>query len=603
MCANFGLDVEVDIPEGHKQWSDKRHTLKTKEEWRDFTVARGECRHCNADWGIHSNHAVRVIARYFLSLSLPFADCPNVECVNHGKNVYEHWTNRRSPSRAYRREGPHRVRCRGCGKLIILGTPRGVHITARKQEGRKRPEPYPTWVTRGRWEDIISGLYSGRSITDTYEQFNLSPGNYYRTLRRIGRRLTDYHSFRNARLLRPDGPALAHDGPARVYTDVLQVSLQAHRKDRRHTLLDVIVSVMLAERKIYVLAAHPCFLPKPLCPNTPAQKRDEERPMFQRRWSSVLHADTPINPNLATEEHTKRAVDLERDGCFISPPYAQLAHFLVIQKMLGRYRDIHCYMDGARDLSKAALVAFRERIIAGGAVVAESDAGRADRPKRAEVVLYQHERSATVGRSSARRWGRPLDRAWADAEKRFAEQLSPPDELQLQGDEPDPKVLADKYRLAFHGGFSDDGNWAWLRYPRDTAAYRNCRTLWATRMPTKTFESHGESALSRAMLQPVDSIMNSMRARVRPIARPLLSASGRSYRSNYIQPDVMLNELSVYLLRQNYNIRRKSTRPIIPAAAMGLLDDDEPHVDLTDCAWNFHLGVEHAELISRWVRQ
>ena len=79
-------------------------------------------------------------------------------------------------------------------------------------------------------------------------------------------------------------------------------------------------------------------------------------------------------------------------------------------------------------------------------------------------------------------------------------------------------------------------------------------------MPAKTFESHGEATLSGAMLQPVDSIMNSMRARVRPIARPLLSASGRSYRSNYIQPAVMFDELSVYLLRQNYGIRRKSSR-------------------------------------------
>ena len=603
MCANFGLDVEVDIPDGRAQGSDERHVLKTYLKHPRFTVASCKCRYCGTEWGLHSNHAVRVIARYFLSLSLPFADCPDVACENHGKNVFEHWTNRRGASRPYRREGAHKVRCRGCERVITLGTARGVHVTARKESGRQRPKPLPAWVTRGRWEDIVSGLYSGRSITDTYEQFNISPGNYYRTLRRIGARLRDYHCVRNARLLHPEGPA-HDDGTARVYTDVLQVSLQAFRRERRHTILDVIVSVMVAERKIFILAAHPCFLPIALGPAEDALESELIRPEFEREWCSVLHAQTPIDSDLTPNKQDEKKPDLDRPGQFISAPYAQLAHFLVVQKMLSRFRDIHCYMDGARDLSKAALVAFRDRIIAGGAAVTESDGAHAQPRKGAEVVLYQHKRSTTVGRKPLTvRRGSPLAPAWRGAEKRFAKQENPPGEIPLSGGEPDPQVRAGLYRKAFHGAFSDDGHWAWLRYPRDTAAYSNCRTLWATRMPTKTFESHGEAALSEAMLQPVDSIMNSMRARVRPIARPLLSASGRSYRSNYIAPGVMHDELSVYLVRQNYAIRRKTSRRIIPAAAMGLLDDDEPPLNVTDCAWSFRLGVEHAELISRWLRQ
>ena len=134
-------------------------------------------------------------------------------------------------------------------------------------------------------------------------------------------------------------------------------------------------------------------------------------------------------------------------------------------------------------------------------------------------------------------------------------------------------------------------------------AYRRCRTLWLTRMPGKSFESHGRAALSRAMLQPVDAIMNSMRARVRAIARPLLRASGRSYRSNYIMPGVVYDELSVYLLRQNYDIRRKSSRQIIPAATWGLRRANEPHLNLFEHAWGFRLGVKHAARISGWLRQ
>ena len=180
---------------------------------------------------------------------------------------------------------------------------------------------------------------------------------------------------------------------------------------------------------------------------------------------------------------------------------------------------------------------------------------------------------------------------------------NPPDQMPLATGASDPKVRADLYRIAFQGGHSKKGGWAWLHYPRDSDAYRNCRTLWLTRMPDKTFKSHGKAALSGAMLQPVDSIMNSMRARVRSLARPLLRASGRSYRSNNVAPGVVLDELSAYLLRQNYDIRRKSSRQIIPASTWGLLDEEEPRLDVFDCAWNFRLGVTHAALISRWMRQ
>ena len=45
-------------------------------------------------------------------------------------------------------------------------------------------------------------------------------------------------------------------------------------------------------------------------------------------------------------------------------PYAEVAHFLVVRKMLDRFETIHCYMDGAKELYGAALVAFRDRILA-----------------------------------------------------------------------------------------------------------------------------------------------------------------------------------------------------------------------------------------------
>ena len=290
-----------------------------------------------------------------------------------------------------------------------------------KTEDRKRPRPPPEPVVRRRWRNILDGLYASRSVSDTYDQFDISPVVYYASLRRIAARLRDYHSFRNAALRRPEGPH--SDGPAHVYTDVMEVSLQAYRRDRRHAILGVIVSTMMARRKIFVLGAHPYFLPAHLCPEDDLA-RDESRPEWERRWCSVLHADTPVDPDLSDDEMEKAEPDVDRGGYFIVPPYAQVAHFLVVQKMLSRFDNIHWYMDGARELSKAALVALRGRILVGGASVGDiGDHGQ--QHKGAEIVLYQHDKAnrqhgPTGARTEGaeRRWKPPGPRRRSDSRRR-----------------------------------------------------------------------------------------------------------------------------------------------------------------------------------------
>ena len=88
-----------------------------------------ECLECNQEFIPRANGSIRAIARHFLSQSLPFADCPEISCSNHGANIYED----------YRKYGQarvaHRVRCKGkryaqdadrkqpCGKTFALGEP------------------------------------------------------------------------------------------------------------------------------------------------------------------------------------------------------------------------------------------------------------------------------------------------------------------------------------------------------------------------------------------------------------------------------------------------------------------------------------------------
>ena len=121
MCPNFGIRFEGDIPEGRKQGSDKRYALRLILGARGRPVAVIECYCCGQISRLASNRAIRPIARYFLSLSVPFADCPNTECQNHGVNLYEHWPPRGEGPRPYRCTRAHEARCKRCERNTASG--------------------------------------------------------------------------------------------------------------------------------------------------------------------------------------------------------------------------------------------------------------------------------------------------------------------------------------------------------------------------------------------------------------------------------------------------------------------------------------------------
>ena len=607
MCPNFGRDLAVEIPDGRAQASDQYHTFRKKKLPKGHLVGEIECALCGQSSRLPSNRALRPIARYFLSLSLPFADCPNEQCRNHGINLFENWANTGSGlSRFYRRQRDDKtVRCSACGKAFSLGTalpvPAGRELKT-SETSELQARRFKARQEKKRWKEIIEGVVASRSVTDTFERLGIPIDSYYRDLQRIGRRLRDYHSWRNAGLLRPE--RARQEAPVGVYSDVMDISLRANREERRYFLFKVIVSVLLAENKIYVLAAHPFFLPKRHCPWDEARRPDVERFEFEKAWISVQHPGWNRAPGMSGEERMEDFPELGRGGYFIRSPYAEVAHFLVVQKMLSRFQVLHCYMDAAQEMSASALVAMRDRVLAGRPDQNEDRDRRTKPPKRAEIALYQHEKAKGVKAKKARlRKGKPLEDAWAEMEERFDAQEVPDDLLKGAVGRHDPKVRASLFKLAFKGARSKKGAWAWLEFPPDSAAYRRCRTLWVTRMPGKDHLEYGLPTLRGARMQPVDAIMNSMRARVRAVSRPLLRADGRGYRSSYMLPEVVMAELWVYLLRQNYTLRRKTTSQRIPARALGLVTDGASRLDLLEVAWGFRLGLEHGHRISRWQRR
>lgn len=389
MCENFGVDMDVAIPARRKQASDGRYGFARRVDPAGETVGAMKCRLCGMSAHLPANASIRPVARHFLGLSLPFADCPNADCPNHGVNVFEHWVETGARGRRrYRRERENMVRCRSCGTTVGLGHALGARNSRQ---------------SKSRWANVLDAVTLGLSVSTAYERDGIPFASYYAVLARIGARLGDYHAYRNARLLRK---AAERRTPFRIYTDVIQVTLQGFGDvKRRHALLDVIVSVTEMDREYFVLAAHPFFLPEKRCPDEDRLREDGGRPVVERRWDCLQHPFRPVDPGMSADERLETLSTEGRGGYFVGSPYAQIAHFLVVRKMLSRQRVVHCYMDGAKELASSALIVFRDMVADG------PRSGRAElqgAPGRAEIVLYQHDKKAkhrrtggTLGSGSA----------------------------------------------------------------------------------------------------------------------------------------------------------------------------------------------------------
>ena len=116
LCENFGVCYDGPHPEGGAgSVSDARYRL-------DLANWQAKCRHCGLSFQMLPNQAARPLARHFLSLSLPFADCPDPECANHGLNLFENCPPKGAPGpRRYRWSAPHQAVCCACQGRFTVG--------------------------------------------------------------------------------------------------------------------------------------------------------------------------------------------------------------------------------------------------------------------------------------------------------------------------------------------------------------------------------------------------------------------------------------------------------------------------------------------------
>ena len=220
MCPNFGRRYGGPEPNaGDKAAHGDRYRV-------DLGACRLRCKFCGQSFAFKSNLCVRPVARHFLALSLPFADCPNPGCANHGANVFERFAKRGGRGRRHRRDGPFRVARRSCGARIRLGE--ALHIEQSRSAKRSVA-------------GVLDGVRTGDSITEAVEHLGVGVGAYYDRLERSAARLRDNLAWRNAKL--PHPRFMKAGQPVRVQTDVLEASLQRFGEVPRHRTLRWIVSV------------------------------------------------------------------------------------------------------------------------------------------------------------------------------------------------------------------------------------------------------------------------------------------------------------------------------------------------------------------------
>ena len=640
-CQNFGIHYEGATATGNETVNDDRYRF-------DGQRGRLRCRSCGQSFKLKANQGISPLARYYLELSLPFADCPKADCSNHGYNVFEHYTPGEPIStRRYRHDSMYTMRCEACTRRFRLGE--ALHAT--QSGGLKKSLRH-----------IIDGVRTRRAVTDTIELISIATGTYYSRLFRISARLKDYQAWRNVRLLRKEfGNS---NKPIRIFTDTLQVSLQRWGNAARYQNLDIVTSVVAVGNTYYILAAHPGFLPDKYCPDgAPPQPMDdpaEDIPSYLDGWDCVQHLYKKLSSR--GKGQMEDLPDIGKGGYFSISPYTELAHFLVVRKMLSRFRKVHYIMDGSQTLYSAALTALAPDI----------------RERKAEIVLFQHEKNSRdkdrfVSAESVPRgaWEERrkamLDSAWHEMRERFKARPNKKGDLLLAESRLDAKTKAKMeaqlMKHAFKGGYSKSGGWAWLTYPPNNKLYKNNRILWLTWAPDKDYESLGRDLLWRATLQPVDSAFNFLRQRTYGLRRPVFRARpGRSYQDAYVDPRVICAELWIVLLWRNYGLRVKTpkkasiTPPATavgltipeesppatavdlttpeesppatagelttpeesppattvdlttpkespPATAVGLTTPKETPPDMVRYAWEFRLGCEHARRMTRWLRE
>ena len=448
MCPNFG--VLYGAVEGPGSY-DLRYKLRRNKHGRLLGL---RCNFCELSIELHSPKSLRSIAQHFLSESLPFACCRDPACGNYGVNAFQYYERSyEGRGRPYKQGSEVQMICNLCGRSFSLGSAFGR---------TNKPS------VRRKISALIHSVAMGRTVTDAIESGH-NPGAYYHRVLAIGRALRDYLAYRNALLIKPSFGDLEKQS-VRVYTDVIQLSLnKLGDGPTRSQLVDVIVSAIRTGERVYILAAHACFLPESKCPKELGELEDDKEipDPLERRWDALItFLDEGSTLSDEEDDSSPDLADEGFQGQLVRSPYAEVAHFLAVNRMLSRFGRRYHYMDGSRTLFTSALVAMRNEARSG----------------RAQIASFQYKKGREAQRTFFEKPPQRVDRpvalkvAFDEVEAAFSAVLEAESPIGNEGG-PDPRLAASAWRRAFLGANRKAGGWAWLKFPPDSWQYPYCRTL------------------------------------------------------------------------------------------------------------------------------
>jgi len=357
VCANFGRDA-------FGQRSSYR-IIRNESIYEDYKCI---CKVCGSSNQLYSPKAIERVVAWTIDNTYPSARCPNGECANHGKFLYDE-----SQSYRFRSLGPSanetRVICLSCKKEFSIGERLGTH-----RNPRKRNIP-PGWFAQdkaGIFYDrmslfarmVINGL--GPEKIRRILQINLP--TYYTHLGQIARMFRSasayafWHLFREPNDIREIS----------LYSDLAVVSLrrQYDASEELHHKMGVIFTATDYQESYCLLAVTPCFMPL-----TSEEKLRVNEDVAHARSVSNLSGKPLCELESACfhvgglhsmmrgrmrVQHTRHPEDL--DGFFLQKTYASFGHFYALSKMLRGVGKIVHYLDNERHLHIGCLCAFVDRI-------------------------------------------------------------------------------------------------------------------------------------------------------------------------------------------------------------------------------------------------
>ena len=373
--------------------------------------------------------------------------------------------------------------------------------------------------------------------------------------------------------------------PVEVHTDVLELSLHRIGDGPSHKVLKIIASIVNLRRfrTHFLLAAHPYFLPDDQCPDLGALEQDKEYTRFlARRWEgleTVLDDRDLVKDGKIAKDPPTHGYD----GYLLRSPYAEVAHFLTVDKMLSRFPRRHYYMDGDRAQYQGGPGRDASQI----------------RDSRRYCTL-QHRRSrapggATAPRSSSRR---------PRGDKPRLRQFSGGEAVGKVGgssgrdeEHGEPLAMAKSGGVRFRGARTRK-ELGWLQYPPTARVICGCGRLADAK---RRRSRRRVRALAERQLQAVTQI------RLHALAHQLCesppdSTSGRRYVSSSKDPRSVCAEFSIYLFLRNYFRRPAAEEKHIRAEAMGLIPSGRPVLSPEEAVWSFRLGLKHARKMVQWLR-